>query len=702
MKRIKTNPLSKRKRTNWLQRATQATLFTLVGTTGLMGCGELNEPGEHRGPALTALGASIEGALDTPVTGDVRGALVWSVFDDEMVDCLAGVPDFEAPLDYYAIENEAVLAGLQTCSILHSGSDSETESVEVESTFPSAFELPIYDLPSTDVLTGSEGARMGIATMELYVDGNENERLDLAPEGSLSWHDGVIGTSGRLRNRTTADYVIYREGEVSPLWKLISGIYGCPEEPPVGYSTMHIEYIGDDQEIFDSSCSIDTESVNVIVESSSAMENRICEDSPGLEGFHRIGPNDSLSPDDAYYCQDDFTLVYANDAEALCPTLQRYDLVGCTDRSTQESCARTYFEDFDNTPAWWPCGFNSINGGGAAGPATSGNDEVAHFRMRSGVMSLSGLTVVADTPNGEIARSFALEFVDNDDNGIFNEGDVLNARETEDVFNENTPIGGYEVRLMLGDEIKARGFYFPRAVDNEGFPEIEIEVTDATIEESAATGVHFFIDAIGGQGAYSLDELLVDVAYSCEAPAGVRAPNLGLDDRNNDGLFNAGDRLSVRIAEEDNFGFPSGYDCITLRVEPGPNVSIAVGSGLWTPFGSVSAELLPGPYSAERLDTIAVITIGSVGEIVPLTYEDGSSVVRGAAGAVRNNMSIGGIDTTLEVIDLDDNGLISEGDQVILTEAEEFFNEEQASFELRLGLYIDGAWLPVDELYSIN
>ena len=186
-------------------------------------CGDIHSTGDLRDP-LVILDAQVEGQLPQNISALLlRASLIWETQSQELLACLDRaetedeVYDCTTPEDFQPVQ--------------------ASKSVAIEPTFPASFEVPLYLLPDLEVLSGERKSLLGYGVLVVYEDGNQNMELDLVSPGATASADTILA-SGIPTDANRRDLVVYREGELSPLWKLFEyHPYGCPE-PPQGFSIL--------------------------------------------------------------------------------------------------------------------------------------------------------------------------------------------------------------------------------------------------------------------------------------------------------------------------------------------------------------------------------------------------------------------------------------------------------------------------------
>lgn len=313
--------------------------MTLMMATGMAACGQGLYDETYTGDPLFLLRANVEGTLEaTP--SSLRASVLWSSLPDALNSCLG-----------LAQDNSDV----SVCFNLYFKPSIAAESVAVEPVFPSALEMPMYRLPRLSSLSGREGSWLGYGSVVIFDDGNGNGQLDLVEPGQDTAEDTVVGAS-LLPNierdssgvvvSTERNVLVYREGELSPLWKMFEMAADCPA-PPEGLSVYFIDV---EQNICERK-NID-DGLTIKIDDSDAMRANICRPKFGPQFGY---PSDPPPAGAQVTCVDEYTLEFSTDADLLCPLVQRYDLIGCTDTSSVEACNATAWDLTNDIPAWWPC-----------------------------------------------------------------------------------------------------------------------------------------------------------------------------------------------------------------------------------------------------------------------------------------------------------------------------------------------------------
>lgn len=515
----------------------------------LAACGDLTTPGGTVPPTLFEVRGQVTGQLADDVTGELRAALSWDVYDSELVDCVAAV-DVVGPLDWVGNEDDAVLArDLDRCLTFSSRGRRETASVPLQPSLPASFDIPVDGLPDPSLLSGDEGARLGLAGVLIYTDDNDNGRYDETARGAAAFVDRVRGTSqprGDDVERMT--WLVYREGELSPLWKIFRGLYGCSEPAP-GFSTVTVAL---DQTLGTISCVVDDRAIDVVLGDFAAVG---CAADPAAGNVTR--PGDTGPAADSTMICDSGDVYVTTNPDSVCPSFISYTLYGC-DVSSEAACRASFWDLQDNQPGWWPCGegsgttFNIVD----AVFATDGVDErlfSVAFRNGTPIIAIDDLVVtvvVGDTPitlSGD-----ALTLIDNDNNGAFNAGDVVHVGEVANEFTRATVRAGvYLVRIEGLVDAEVYGAWQPFALPT--IDVIDVSAVDAPAVVSDGIDDVAILTFVGPAGAVGqpFSGLSARAYVGGEIPIQLTAHVER--DVDGDGLFEPGDTLMLKDLDGDGF-----------------------------------------------------------------------------------------------------------------------------------------------------
>ena len=564
--------------------AAQTAYAGLLGILATTACGGIVSPEEAPRPTLFAVQGTVTGSLGDDSPAELRAALAWSVYSDELIDCVEAV-EVTGPINWSTGEDDETIGALQRCINFSDRGRSETASVPLSASFPAAFEIPVDALPDPSLLSGNAGARVGIAGVLIYTDDNGNRRFDETALGALDFVDTVRGTSFPISDEATSiSYLIYREGEVSPLWKLFTALYGCAE-PELGFQTMTVSI---DNSLGEATCILDDRQLNVAL--APGLETLGCAEDPIRDDYVQPGAQ-GLDAGSAAVCDDFGDLLVTSQAGSVCPSFRRYALVGCSDLSSADACRQTYWDIQNTPPSWWPC-----QGGADVTTvrvfdhhfATDANgDALFSLSFTRGVAQIDPNDVEVEIIVGGIPVRLprgAVTLVDNDGNGVFNFGDVLTVREVNNEFTTESPLGAYAVTLhTAGVVIPAQGGYAP--VPTPDVTPIEISAVDA--EATITDGIDdIAIVTYEGDGVgHPFAALSITMLVGGELPLTMSAANGGLlvaEDLDGDGLFEPGDSFLVRDTNIETFGSLStemirsfgGFLYLTLQVEVGEGIVV--------------------------------------------------------------------------------------------------------------------------------
>jgi|GEM_PF-1762891 hypothetical protein len=532
-----------------------------------------------------------------PLSGDgLAAAMHWYQYAPGLLDCLEPIAvdrmlDPNDPVDFDAID------AINMCWVFNRGGNLVANSVMLPST-ADTFDVPVDTVPEPAVVSGGpNGAQLGIGAVLVFRDGNGNGVLDMVAPGTRESVDTVLGASLAVDEEDqTETLVIYRAGGVSPLWKLFVAIYGCPLEPPVGFSVVRLGF----NSLDDSGCALAVDGrVDVELRNSEEMRSLIC--LPGGRSSTYRYPDAPLPADAVAECMGTETVFFTTTPDAVCPIVERYDLLGCTDLTSSLACRLTTWDLTESPPVWWPCVSFGPGPGLFLQPSptepTNGRDTLFTIQHRGGtwMRDVANLAVEIQTDDvgGVVVLSGdALVLLEQDTNGVFSTGDTLEVREREglDSFNPTTPLGRYTVRVLDRAVTPARVVYevlwTPRTIGGT-IPEMAVfEAADDVASFTDGPDALFDLRYVSGVEKLSLDRLRVDIAYSCEAPYEFTGTDhLVLVDVDGDGKYGPGDTL--RVGESDvlapfgSYEVASFYHCIQVFAKYGPNWFEPLGYATW-------------------------------------------------------------------------------------------------------------------------
>ncbi|MFP2933693.1 hypothetical protein ACLESO_52850 [Pyxidicoccus sp. 3LG] len=327
--------------TTWKVRRTLTTAVLALGLA-LMGCGDvLGEEAEDE-VMLEVEGSFVaSSALDEARAKKLRAALLWERYPEGTVECLRTLPPDGNP---------------RTCMSLTTPYEHTRYAVDVKvhSRTPTSVRLPVNKLPPAQALNGRPGSRMGFATMVLYVDNNDNGRLDTVGATATSSVDTVIGAQEDFVGMPNALYwIVYREGARHPLSRLLDG---CPEAPP-GYSVATYLYSDTPNEEGEYP-------VTCVMQRGRFSMNMVMDPNP--PGFEQIACEEAYSfkrpqraPATAPPAGTTSRCTTVQEAEGESLMVNSHPELFCTyANSTQYALVDIYtgqWDDRANPPAWWPC-----------------------------------------------------------------------------------------------------------------------------------------------------------------------------------------------------------------------------------------------------------------------------------------------------------------------------------------------------------
>jgi len=409
--------------------------FYLLGALAIVGCGDGVHQSTDIGEPIAVLHGNILSGPPTSASPDaLRAALIWAALPPEMEACA------DRAADLGEIVNCFSSAGLQP--------EFASNDVALEPVFPSSFDIPLHHLPAPSALTGTPGALFGYAILVAYEDGNDNRMLDLVSPEATSSVDTVLGSTMTGAPDTTDSFLVYREGRLSPIWKMF-GFIGC-SEPPSGFSVVQVTMLP----THEIACVIHhtaDAALTITFDDSQETRQLICEPLPQLSNYPESAPPAGTT----VTCRDSGSLSFVVDASRYCPQTQYYDLIGC---DSDLLCEVPEWDLSAAPPAWWPCGTPTVGSfslEGSGVPLTSGADLLFRVNYLAGPATYPvaeiALWVEMDPThfNGLTYPTF-ISHLDNDSDGTFSAGDVLELIEPNglDLYNDTHSGISFPVRLV--------------------------------------------------------------------------------------------------------------------------------------------------------------------------------------------------------------------------------------------------------------
>ncbi|MGQ0504584.1 MAG: hypothetical protein ACT4TC_04635 [Myxococcaceae bacterium] len=346
-----------------------ATVTGLLATScgpGVPSAGTLGEP-------LARLRAQVVtvGNLVPPDRG-VHASLLWAALSQQAESCLASAT---TATEARACTGDEVRPRLTS------------HWVPVEPAFPSAFELPLHQLPAPEVLTGNERARLGYGLLVVHHDRNENHALDLIPPDVTDGPDLVLGTSLRAGSSNVGDYVAFREGAVPAAWGLFRLLANCPE-PPLGFFVIRIA-----KESAGLTCTLASaeESLTVELSDDPLVRAHACQHAAHPEIRRPLAAPPAVAQ---ARCFGRGSLELVRDPSATCRRIERYELTG------------PGWDLSSNPPAWWPCVDTPVTLAlrDSASALSNGPDELFELDYVQGTESyqVKNLRLVIFRPEGDV------------------------------------------------------------------------------------------------------------------------------------------------------------------------------------------------------------------------------------------------------------------------------------------------------------
>jgi len=405
-------------------------------------CGDIHSTSDLGDP-LVVLDAQVEGQLPANISALLlRASLIWETQSPELLECLEQA---ETEDEVYACTTPEDFQPIQA-----------SKSVAIEPTFPASFEVPLYLLPDLKMLSGQRDSLLGYGVLVVYEDGNRNMKLDLVPPGATGSVDTILA-SGIPTDTSRRDLVVYREGELSPLWKLFQHPpYGC-SEPPQGFSILTREY----HAATGYTCTVRPAAeanIPVHFEDSERQRQLVCEPWSNTDASTKP-PDDSPIAGREVTCHFHDTLEYVVNPSWYCQYKQVYQLAGC---QAYYGCEEPEWDLTDNPPAWWPCTGEADNGFSISDhpdDLTPYADELFIINYDSGearyaINELEVWILVTRTEGLVLTHPHYVWFIDNDGDSLYSPGDQLEVFEPvlSNYFDEQHR--GVKFKVMLQHSIE--------------------------------------------------------------------------------------------------------------------------------------------------------------------------------------------------------------------------------------------------------
>ncbi len=298
-------------------------LASILCFTTISACGEIH-PGDSLGKPIYTLRANLRGHAIEKAQGEYRAIFAWwSWGGGDAIECLHLHAD-DPEQCRTANEVELMLRGVE---------------VPVKPEFPAAFEID-FRSPPQELLRFKDSV-FAMGGLAIYDDRNRNGQLDPLNSGEEESVDRLVAESTVTAFQTA---VLYREGPVHPVLKLLMDDLGCPE-PPMGFSVGGVYP--------DQGCVINREDTLLVTSSQpwaiarARCGGNIAQFNFGLEPY----PPEALPPNAVTRCGDENDIFVWIDNGRYCDRFQerRYAL-----KNTTHDPMTTW--DFTQMPpVWWPC-----------------------------------------------------------------------------------------------------------------------------------------------------------------------------------------------------------------------------------------------------------------------------------------------------------------------------------------------------------
>lgn len=518
-----------------------------------LACGKVAPPDAYQAPPLLTLAATVDGAVPDDVTS-LKTALVWTAFSETALDCIA--------------------SGGPGCGVLFEPRIT-AETIPLEPIFPAAVEMPLFELPSSDALSVADGGKLGLGMLTVFRDGNANDALDIAPPGTYSPEDEVLGHTTVFDDWGYAveqTYVVYREGGLTPLWELFEVFWLCGE-PPEGFSIVTLREIDDEPY---AECVISPADTPIDVRLDDSLDTRELICAADADAYVYTFP-DAPIPVGAYVqCEGD-TAFYSTSADALCPDVERYDLIGCDAPEDEAACRASLWDLRDSPPSWWPCrSDNALRMLATAwGTPTADRDLMITFEVRGGsplyrIEDTTGFIEIDEEGHRVLLGEGDIVLVDHDGNGGVSVGDEVQVYEPagSTFFGPDLLPGNYPLQLTFNAELPAAGtvsetietFLSPLELPTPPYLSLSARQGDS----DDVIGILTHEGNIQGEVTeLEVDRISLRMYVFGEIPTSVPRQAWTHVDHDGDGTFSLGDEIEVRRFEvpdiEGAFDTPSGH-----------------------------------------------------------------------------------------------------------------------------------------------
>jgi hypothetical protein len=363
--------------------------WSIMGVA-LLSCGDqlkgLAEDPKPLTSIYVQLEGSLEGLVDEESRSRLRVGVLWAGInlpepwclqflsdligenesDDEDGDQSREDPELDIEPNLDELNAEALQIALSTCRDPFGVAPAlPGPSVALPDDLTQPIEIPIYHLPTAEVMIGTPDARVAYATLLLFEDTAEDRRLTLgetqttrdlsksrrrgdddapSPEERAPEIDRVYGASfvSLLEEQVR---LVFREGDFVSTF-----FYPAPdcEAPPIGFSVQRVSGA------FQPTCELSSieEPISLKIQApSDRLQELLCQSTPdNYERFPDDPPLDSVQ----LTCISPIE-VLATLPDSDCKTLEVWTLKECGD-GEEGGCDLPEWDYTASPPDWWPCG----------------------------------------------------------------------------------------------------------------------------------------------------------------------------------------------------------------------------------------------------------------------------------------------------------------------------------------------------------